>query len=600
LDADVVIRARLADAAGASLSGREVDLIHPDGRRVHALTGADGNASFPLGRASHAGEILLKLRFDGGPNGIAVLSLPLVSIASTRLTLQVGEGVRGMPVTSEGTLLDIAGRSVVEQAVTVTIEDVALRAFTDDEGKYHATVPQSALRRTGRVTATVEYAGSLDGAYRSSRATAELHVVDGVKTVLETDAILVQRPRIEGRLVTLLGAPILGHDVHVFVEDAVATAVTKNDGTFSVVPPLRRDHELGPLRIRVETPATSTLANSSYEATLFLKDEGILRAAPPAALLLGEGLRIPFSLTDSRGRPATASSVDVLVDGSEAQARIEGLTLHVELPDGIEPGQHALLVRVNSATVEAGPVAGVVAVQQPAQLILDGIELLNPGAPGAVRVHLKSDGEPLRNAHILVRGATSVLLNVTTDESGAAVIPIPKADLGSVELEVVFPGGDAVARTTLLARISTTPASATTAWSVWPLIIGAMVIAAGGAVFGILRSRRVTAATVLRRAARRLRSSHPDVKAMYEAYVSLLPLAGIAEHDDATLTFGSLLSRFVEKGYEEDARVLTEAFDRAVYSPQLLERETLWQAGDALARLSRHLSSRPPASGVAR
>ena len=589
------LAARLLDLRGQPLAGRDVTLRLPDGSLLANRTDDEGRAAFRLDlRGAAPGERTARLSFSGPAEGSAEASVPVVATTGTRLALDPAPVLaRGPDARLSGTLADLSGAPLARQAVLLRVGNLTLRALTAENGSFEATLPTAGLR-AGPLQAAAAYAGSQDGVRGPSDATLPLRLADAPTLRLDARDVLASRPVVQGRLTTLLGEPLPGRDLRARTDGGDVGAFTDVEGRFQALLTPLASRALGPVDVAWRLDGDDRLLPLGTTTTLLVKDHGALRVDAPAALPERGLVRIPFALLDSRDRPAPDARLAVRLDGQELPVRHEGGVATFELPRDVRPGPHRLALEARSDTVSAPPVERALDVQRAARLALVSAPALRPGETGEALVRLESAGAPLAGERLLVHGGR-VPLEVATGADGVARIPVTYASHERALLQVAYPGRGESGPAALALRVAEAPSAAAPlaggpAWV--PYALAALLLLAAGAAFLVMaRRRRDDPARVLRRASRRLRSARPDVGALYEAYLSLLGLAGLDEDQADAVTFGALLSRFLREGeLETEAALLTDVFNRAVYAPALLGEGDVRDASDALDRMAARMA----------
>ena len=596
------LEARLLDYAGKPLADRDVSLLGPDGAPVPGRTDAEGKVRLPVdARFVPPGQRPLLLRFLDPVHGEAQASVLLTATTTTRLTLVVGDLVRGQAGDLSGQLVDASGRPSARQPVDVRLGPFTARAVTDGEGAWSASFPLDAAGpRAGRLVATARYAGSGDGVYGASSNDTVAILRDAPDLRLADETIVATRPVLEGRLTTLVGEPLQSRQVRVRAPGGDAAVLTDERGAFRAFLTLAPDQALGPFELRVTTESEDLLKPLDATRRVVLKDQGTLRADVPAALPQGGLVRIPFTVLDSQGRAVPDARLVALLDQQEMPLQESAGAVSVQVPSGAAPGAYTLTLRVVSDVVTAQPLLQPVDVRRPTALRLEAAPPLVPGAPGEIIVVLTAGATPLPNESLVVHGAGVPLL-ATTGPDGVARIPVPAGRATASTYSVAYLGAGQNGASSLVVTMATAaaPAAGVGGVSPWVWAILALLLV-GGVVAAVVLRRRgsdAPAAEVLRRAARRLRSDRTDVRALYDAYLGLLDLAGLDEESGDTLTFGTLLARFVEERShtEQDVALLTDLFNKAVYAPDHLDAESVERGSEALENVARHIRAGPPA-----
>lgn len=599
LPTDVEVTARLVELTGEPVARAPVTMTGPGGAR-NGTTDADGRVRWTIPAAfATPGERVHVLRYDDPVRGAATLAVPVVLSSPTTATLRLADDllVRGRPAALEGALVDVHGDGLPRQPLSVRIGPLSLLALTRDDGTFRVDLPDTAPLSAGDVVAAVQYAGSPDGIYLPAAASATVPVRDAAVLDLASRDLLAQRPVLAGRLRTEVGEPLSGRDLSVDLGHGPASVVTGADGGFRLLLAIPPEQPLGRLTALVALPEEPRLLGLDAVETLLLKDQGTLTLRPPASVLRGAGLEVPYEVRDSRGRLVGALTLEVEVDGAPAAAATSPGVLRVSLPHDAALGDHRVRVHVRSDVVAASPVTFQVDLRQPTRLVLEERPSIVAGSSGEAVVRLESGGVPLPNRTLHVE-AGAVSFRLTTDEQGRAVVPISAVGASTTTLGIAFAGEDGDAASTLALRVDPHGAARAPAPAWWPWLALPLLLLAVAAAWLWRRSRARRVQGVLQRASRRLRSGRADLRALYDVYVSLLALAGLPEDEADTMTFGVLLSRFLEKdaAAATDLELLTALFDEAVYAPGAVEPGRLAGAADALQRLAERAHDPAPAA----
>ena len=591
--------ARLADATGRPLADASVELLGL-GVPVRNRTDDEGNVRLDVDATGLTpGERPLVVRFRDDVLGEATASVSLTTTSTTRLTLHAGPLLRGETANLTGRLVDALGSPLVRQPIEVRLGPFGARVVTDARGDWRASFPLGETPRPGRVQVAAAYAGTADGVYAPGANETAALVRDSPTLVLSDVSVVATRPTIEGRLVTLVGEPLVNRQVRVRTAGGDSPVLTDDRGAFRAFLTLAPQQPLGPFDARFSMEGEDLLQALDATVRFTLKDQGVLRLEMPESAPLGGSVRVPFRVLDSQSRPVPDARLTLTLDGEPLEADSSGGALSFAVPPRVKPGPHTVTVRVVSDVVTAPALSKEMDVRRPSTMRLQEARPIVPGEPGEIVVALSSAGSPLPNESVLVHGA-GVPLVVATDENGVARIPVPAGRATSSTYHVAYLGQGENGASSLVVTVGTATAPGPVAGLGWGWLLLALVLLVVLAAAVVARRRRASpVADVLRKAARRLRSNRQDVRALYDAYLGLLQLAGLDEESGETLTFGGLLARFVERdsAVEAELALLTELFNRAVYAPDMLDVESVDRATLALEDVARHV--RTGAAGAA-